>query len=123
VKSLSSSNASLSARSVRSAMVGMLSLVAACGALAAGPGWTPNSTVAKLVVTFNGGVNVRLIPELTGCVSQSGYGSAFASIYPSHPGINRLKAMLLAAQMNGTPVTLYFSDSNCTVTEAMLGGW
>ena len=92
-------------------------------ALADGPGWTANSTVTKLVVTANGGVNVRLSPDLSGCVSQSGYGSTFASIYPTHPGINRIKADLLAAYLTGKPISLYLSDSSCTVVEMMLGGW
>jgi hypothetical protein len=35
-------------------------------------GWTSNSTVAKLVVTYDGGVNVLLYPALTGCTRNSG---------------------------------------------------
>ncbi len=50
---------------------------------AAGPGWTANATVTKLVITGDGGVNVLLKPALSGCTSNSGYGSAFASIYPA----------------------------------------
>jgi hypothetical protein len=92
-------------------------------AFADGPGWTANSTVKKLVVTVDGGVNVRLSPELNNCVSNSGYGPYYASIYPSHPGINRIKADLLAAYMSGTPVALYLSDSTCKATEIILGGW
>ncbi len=88
-----------------------------------GARWTANVTVTKVVVTNQGGVNVRVSPDLTGCVSQSGYGQHYASIYPSHPGINRLKAMLLVAQINGTPIALWLSDGNCTVGEAVLGGW
>lgn len=90
---------------------------------AAGPGWTGNSTVAKLVVTADGGVNVLLSPALTGCTSNSGYGPAFASIYPSHPGINRMKADLLAAYQTGGTVALYLTDSTCRVGELILGGW
>jgi hypothetical protein len=41
-------------------------------AMAQGPGWTSVSTVIELVNTSNGGVNVRLSPDLTGCTSQSG---------------------------------------------------
>ncbi len=52
---------------------------------AAGPGWTSNPTVSKLVVTADGGVNVLLSPSMTGCSSNSSYGSGFASNYPSHP--------------------------------------
>ncbi len=91
--------------------------------VAAGPGWTANSTVKKLVVTVDGGVNVLLSPPLTGCTSQSGYGAAFASIYPSHPGINRMKADLLAAYLNGSTVALYLGDSTCRVLELILDGW
>jgi len=92
-------------------------------AQAAGPGWTGNSTVAKLVVTVDGGVNVLLSPALTGCTSNSGYGPAFASIYPSHPGINRMKADLLAAYQTGGTVALYLTDNTCRVGELILGGW
>lgn len=70
----------------------LLMSVATVPARADGPGWTANSTVTKLVVTADGGVNVLLSPAPNGCVSQSGYGPHFASIYPDHPGINRIKA-------------------------------
>lgn len=90
---------------------------------AQGPGWTANATVIKMVVTNTGGINVRLSPELSGCVSQSNYGPLFASIYPTHPGIDRMKADLLAAYLTGGTVSLYFTDSNCTVGEMLLGGW
>jgi hypothetical protein len=90
---------------------------------AQGPGWTANSTVVKLVITNAGGINVRLSPELTGCVAQAGYGANFASVYPSHPGIDSIKADLLAAYVTGTQVALYLSDNTCTVGELILGGW
>jgi hypothetical protein len=86
-----------------------------------GPGWTPTSTIRQLVVTASGGVNVRLTPDLTTCVSQSGYGENYASIYPTHPGIKLLKADLLAAYLAGKTVRLYLSDSNCQVAEAIVG--
>jgi hypothetical protein len=92
-------------------------------AYAQGPGWTATSTIIKVVDTANGGVNVRLSPDLTGCTSQSGYGSTYASLYPSHPGINRIKASLLTAFTTGTPVSLYLADDTCTITEVILGGW
>src|SRR5882672_2702953 len=95
---------------------------ASAPAFAEGPGWTANSTVVKLVVTYNGGVNVRLSPDRTACVSQSGYGPNFASIYLAHPGINKMKADLLTAYLTGKPVALYFSDSTCRVEELILGG-
>lgn len=91
--------------------------------LAQGIGWTANATVIKLVVTGDGGVNVRLSPDVTGCQSQSNYGPNFASIYPNHPGINHMKADLLVAFTTGTPVSLYLTDSNCKVGEMILGGW
>ena len=91
-------------------------------ALAQGPGWTVVSTVVQVVNTSNGGVNVRLSPDMTGCISQSGYGSLYASIYPDHPGINRLKADLLVALTTGTKVMLYLNDNTCTVSEMRLGG-
>jgi len=87
-----------------------------------GPGWTAVSTVVQVINTSNGGVNVRLSPDLVGCTSQSGYGGSIASIYPTHPGINRLKADLLTALITGTKVMLYLSDDTCTVSEMRLGG-
>lgn len=100
----------------------------ACGVLltgsmpaaAQGPGWTAASTVVEIVNTGNGGFNVRLSPELTGCTAQSGYGSVYASIYPSHAGLNRMKADLLTALVTGNTVVLYLGDSTCTVAEMRL---
>ena len=92
-------------------------------AIAQGPGWTVKSTVIRLVNTANGGVNVRLSPDLTNCVSQSGYGPSYASILPDHDGINRIKADLLYAFATGTPVSLYLADANCTVSEMTLEGY
>jgi hypothetical protein len=76
-------------------------------ARADGPGWTANSTVKKLVVTANGGVNVLLSPTVNNCVSQSGYGPNYISFYPDHPGLNRIKADLLAAYLTGGVVAIY----------------
>ena len=92
-------------------------------ALADGPGWTANSIVKKLVVTSDGGVNVLLSPQPTACVSNSGYGAGFASVYPTHPGINRIKADLLTAYATGGMVALYYSDNTCRVQEMILGAW
>ena len=89
---------------------------------AAGPGWVPNAKVVKIVVASNGGINVRLSPELSGCTSQSGYGPLYASVYPDHPGINRIHATLLAAYTADKPVAVYLSDSTCKVAEVELGG-
>jgi hypothetical protein len=108
--------------SVGTALVALFSLLAE-PAMAPGPGWTANSTIRSLVVTTDGGVNVRLAQDLTGCVSQSGYGSSFASVYPNHPGINRIKADLLAAYLTGRRVSLYLGDDTCKVLETNLGGW
>jgi hypothetical protein len=89
-------------------------------AMAQGPGWTEVSTVIELVNTSNGGVNVRVSPDVTGCTSQSGYGSHYASIYPNHPGLNRIKADLTVAFATGARVALYLTDSTCTVGEMRL---
>lgn len=97
-----------------------LSVLAFAPALAQGAGWTASSTVVELVNTSNGGINVRLSPELSGCAGQSGYGSVYASIYPNHPGINRLKADLLVALTTGARVALYLGDSTCSVSEMRL---
>jgi hypothetical protein len=92
-------------------------------ALAQGPGWTANSTIVRIVDTSNGGVNIRLSPDVTGCTSQSGYGSNYASIYPDHPGIARIKATLLMAYATGATVSVYLGDGTCRITEVILGGW
>lgn len=92
-------------------------------AAADGPGWTVNSTVKKLVVTIDGGVDVLLSPQPVGCISNSNYGPNFASVYPTHPGINRIKADLLTAYVTGAVVALYFTDNTCRVGETILGGW
>jgi hypothetical protein len=91
-------------------------------AFAQGPGWTASSTVVSVVDTANGGVNVRLSPDLSGCTSQSGYGSLYASLYPNHPGIDRIKASLLTAYATGAPIAIYLTDSTCTIGEIKLGG-
>lgn len=89
-------------------------------AFAQGPGWTVPSTVIEIVNTAAGGVNVRLSPDLAGCVSQSGYGSLFASVYPNHAAIDRIKADLLVAFTTGAHIALYLSDATCTVGETRL---
>ena len=99
----------------------VLLTVSAAPAVADGPGWIVNATVRNLVVTGDGGVNVRLSPDLSNCVSQSGYGPLYASIYPTHPGINKIKADLLAAYLHQLPVSLYLQDNTCKVTEILLG--
>jgi hypothetical protein len=93
----------------------------ALAARADGPGWVLNRTVVNIVNTANGGFNVRLSPDLTGCTSQSGYSQHYASVYPSHPGLNRIKADLVTALVTGKQVSLYLSDNTCTVWETVLG--
>jgi hypothetical protein len=92
-------------------------------AQAEGPGWSPNSTVKKIVVTYDGGVNVLFSPQPTACVSNSGYGTGFASVYPTHPGINRIKAVLMTAYLNGNTVAVYYDNNTCRIHEVILGGW
>ena len=82
-----------------------------------GPGWTGEREVVEIVTVINGGINVRLNPDLAGCVSQSGYGEKYASIYPEHPGKNLFQSNLLAAMMSGKKVSLYLSDNQCKVYE------
>jgi hypothetical protein len=89
---------------------------------AASSGWVVSAKVIKIVATVNGGINFRLAPELTECISQSGYGPNYASIYPEHPGIKNMHAMLLAAYLSDKPVGVYFGDAKCTVGEIELGG-
>lgn len=84
--------------------------------------WGVRSQVTRIVVTANGGINVRLSPELSGCQSQSGYGANYASVYPEHPGFSSIQANLLTAYASGKDVRLWFSDANCTVGEMVLGG-
>ncbi|AZZ98837.1 hypothetical protein [Pseudoalteromonas sp. R3] len=85
-------------------------------------GWTVASEVIKVVSVVNGGINVRLSPELSGCTSQSGYGPKYASVYPDHPALNAMHANLLAAYMSGKKVSLYLTDDTCKVGEMVIGG-
>jgi hypothetical protein len=97
-------------------------ILMAMPAYAQGPGWTAVSTIVQIIDPANGGVNVRLSPDLTGCTSQSGYGPLYASLYPQHPGIDRMKASLLTSFATGTTVMLYLTDNTCTIGEMRLGG-
>jgi hypothetical protein len=85
--------------------------------------WTQEVKVRSVVVVSTGGINVSVEPQLTGCVSQSGYGASYASIYPNHPGRKAMHANLLYALHTGTPVRLYLTEGRCTVTEMILGSW
>ncbi len=97
-------------------------ILATSFAQAANQGWTTYSKVVEVVVTVNGGINVRLFPELSGCTSQSGYGARYASIYPDHPGIDKIQSTLLSAYMADKEVRLYFINTECKVYEVRLGG-
>ena len=83
--------------------------------------WTPEVKVKSVVVVFSGGINVAVEPSLSGCVSQSGYGVKYASIYPSHPGLKAMHANLLSAMISGTSIRLYLLNSECAVGEIVLG--
>ncbi|MEC4091916.1 MULTISPECIES: hypothetical protein [Pseudoalteromonas] len=87
-----------------------------------GARWTAASEVIKIVSVVNGGINVRLSPELSGCTSQSGYGPKYASVYPDHPALDAIHANLLAAFMSGEKVSLYLSNDTCKVGEMVIGG-
>jgi hypothetical protein len=88
---------------------------------AAGPGWINGVTVESVVAVSNGGINFRTNPALSGCTSQSGYGASYASIYPEHPGVKNMAAMLLAAMANDTKISFYLSDATCRVGEIEFG--
>lgn len=85
-------------------------------------GWITTAKVVKIVATINGGVNVRLSPELLGCTSQSGYGPNYASLYPDHPGKDKILSIFIAAYMGDKPVAVYLMDSTCKIGEVELGG-
>jgi energy-converting hydrogenase Eha subunit B len=77
--------------------------------------------VASIVGLPNGGINVLMSPSLSGCVSQAGYGPAYASLLPSNLGKDRIATLILAAYMSNKPISLYFGDSTCTISEVELG--
>ena len=106
-------------RSLTGVLASSIVLLAAAP-LNAEEGWIQNRTVVALVNTSNGGFNIRLSPDLTACVSQSGYGPNYASVYPSHAGLNRIKADMITALTTGKPVSLYLAP-NCVVSETILG--
>lgn len=105
---------------LRSLAIMLVLAISGAPAVAQGPGWTSVSTVVNIVNTANGGINVSLSPALVDCVSQSGYGPAYASIYPDHPGISRIKADLLLAWQTGAKIQLYLTDNTCRVWETIL---
>ncbi|AIW18804.1 hypothetical protein F0267_23165 [Vibrio coralliilyticus] len=85
-------------------------------------GWITQAKITKVVGVFNGGVNIRITPELTGCTSQSGYGASYASLYPDHEGKDQILSILLAAYMADKTVAIYLSDDTCKIYEVELGG-
>lgn len=97
-------------KKIKSSLLVSLIMSISIASYAEGPGWLEWSKVAQLVITSSGGVNISLEPSLTNCVSQAGYGPAFASIYPDHPGIDRIYSALLAASMSGKRVRFYLAD-------------
>jgi hypothetical protein len=112
----------VSARFVWNVVALTVLLALAHPSVAQGPGWTALGKVIRIVSTSNGGFNVRMSPELAGCVSQSNYGPNYASFPPSHPGLNRMKADVLVAFTTEADIRLYLIDSNCTVGEMVIGG-
>ena len=109
-------------RSFRLAAAVTLGMAFSLPVAAEGPGWSPNSTVLKIVTTYDGGINVLISPTPTNCISNSGYGPNYVSIYPNHPGINRIKADLLTAYLTGGAIAVYYANDKCTVNEVSLGG-
>ncbi len=99
----------------------LLAALSAAPVVAEGPGRIYNATIVDIVDVSNGGINVRVSPDLSSCVSQSGYGPHFASGSPTHPAVSRIKATLLTAYVTGAPVSLYLGDNTCTVAEVVLG--
>lgn len=107
------------AKYLRHVILAHVLLVALASPSLAETGWTNVSKVVRLVNTANGGINVLLSPQLVSCTSQSGYGPNYASIYPDHPGINRMKADLLVAMQTGANVQLYLWEG-CKAVEMIL---
>ncbi len=101
----------------KKALFFVMSALIASPVLAEGPGWTGRRDVVEVVTIVNGGINVKLDPELTACQSLSGYGPKYASIYPEHPGLNLMQTNLVAAMMTNKKVSLYLGDDTCKVTE------
>ena len=85
-------------------------------------GWINQAKIIRIVGVVNGGINVRITPSLSGCTSQSGYGAAYASLYPGHAGKQEILSILLAAYMADKTVAIYLSDDTCKIGEVELGG-
>jgi hypothetical protein len=89
-------------------------------AFAHGPGWTEPAKITSYVVVHDGGVNVALGNTLSNCVSNSGYGGTYASLYPSHRGFKSVHAALLSAFLTGKSVRIYMSDNTCRIEEVRI---
>ncbi|GJL66567.1 MAG: hypothetical protein NPIRA05_15380 [Nitrospirales bacterium] len=100
----------------------LFSMCVSSPSFAEGPGWRDASKITRLVVVASDGINIRLEDQLQNCTSISGFGAAFASVHPDHPGLDRIYALLLAAYVAQDEVQLYFSDETCKVTEVVIGG-
>lgn len=85
-------------------------------------GWVVTAKIVKVVATVNGGINVRLSPDLTACTSQGGYGPNYASLYPDHPGKDKIASIFMAAYLADKPVSIYLLDATCKIGEVVLGG-
>ncbi len=85
-------------------------------------GWIKQAKITKIVGVVNGGINVRITPELTGCTSQSGYGSRYASLYADHKGKEEILSIMLAAYMADKTIAIYLLDDTCKILEVELGG-
>ncbi|HEY8941037.1 MAG TPA: hypothetical protein VIM59_12635 [Cellvibrio sp.] len=89
---------------------------------AQGPGWSSVTKIKRIIVVSNGGVNVSLQSDLQGCTPLSGYGARYASLYPDHPGADRIYSLLIAAYLSQQDVQIYLSDNTCRIGEVVIGG-
>lgn len=85
-------------------------------------GWIAQAKITKIVGVSNGGINVRITPELRACTSQGGYGPAYASLYPDHAGKAEILSILLSAYMADKTIAIYLQDNTCRISEVELGG-
>lgn len=95
-------------------------LSAFCSAQEAG--WFEASKIKRIVITTNGGINIKLVKSVSGCSSLSGYGGAYASVHPDHPGIERIYSLLLTAYIAEQEVQFHFADETCKINEVVIGG-
>ncbi len=100
----------------------VVSLSLTFSAMASFADWQFDLKVTRIVVVETGGINYRFEPPLSGCTSQSNYGTNYASLYPDHKGFNSIHANLLAAYMSDKIVSIYLTDATCKIGETVLGG-